>query len=83
MARPIAGTQTGSKIGSKCESPNKSNGPALSAHNLAEGAFEADAAAAGIAVRPVPTATLGDEPPTFRDREGRKLVFMQSSFQHF
>jgi thiamine-monophosphate kinase len=51
--------------------------PALSS------AFEAGAAAAGIAVRPVATAIPGDTPPTFKDREGRSLVFARPSFQHF
>jgi thiamine-monophosphate kinase len=45
--------------------------------------FEADAAAAGIAVRPVATATPGDRPPMFKDREGRSLAFARPSFQHF
>jgi thiamine-monophosphate kinase len=51
--------------------------PALSS------AFEADAAAAGIPVRPVATAIPGDTPPAFKDREARNLVFARPSFQHF
>jgi thiamine-monophosphate kinase len=46
-------------------------------------AFEADAAAAGIPVRPVATATPGNAPPAFKDRDGRNLVFARPSFQHF
>ena len=37
-------------------------------------AFEADAAAAGILVRPVATAMPGNGPPVFKDKEGRNLV---------
>jgi thiamine-monophosphate kinase len=46
-------------------------------------AFVADAAAAGVVVRPVATATPGNVPPVFENAEGRKLVFAQSSFRHF
>ena len=46
-------------------------------------AFEADAAAAGIPVRPVGTAMPGTAPPVFKDTEGRSLVFPRPSFRHF
>jgi thiamine-monophosphate kinase len=46
-------------------------------------AFEADAAAAGVPVRPVATATPGTAPPVFKDAEGRSLVVARPSFQHF
>ncbi|MCI0468348.1 MAG: thiamine-phosphate kinase [Beijerinckiaceae bacterium] len=46
-------------------------------------AFEADAAAAGIAVRPVATAIPGRAPPMFKDAKGRNLHFERPSFQHF
>jgi thiamine-monophosphate kinase len=46
-------------------------------------AFEADAAAAGILVRPVATARQGNAPPVFKDAEGRNLDFAQPSFRHF
>jgi thiamine-monophosphate kinase len=46
-------------------------------------AFEADAAAAGISVRPVATAMPGNAPPVFKDAEGRSLVFARPSFRHF
>jgi thiamine-monophosphate kinase len=45
--------------------------------------FEADAAAAGVPVRPVATARPGNAPPVFKDAEGRNLVFARPSFQHF
>jgi thiamine-monophosphate kinase len=45
--------------------------------------FEAEAAAAGVAVQHVATATPGDAPPIFKDREGRELAFARPSFQHF
>ena len=46
-------------------------------------AFEADAAAAGILVRPVATAMPGSAPPVFKDTEGRSLVVPRPSFRHF
>ncbi|MGI8568360.1 MAG: thiamine-phosphate kinase [Methylocella sp.] len=46
-------------------------------------AFEADAAAAGILVRPVATAMPGSAPPVFKDTEGRSLAVARPSFQHF
>jgi thiamine-monophosphate kinase len=46
-------------------------------------AFEAEAAAAGIPVRPVGTAMPGTAPPVFTDVEGRSLVFARPSFRHF
>jgi thiamine-monophosphate kinase len=46
-------------------------------------AFEADAAAAGIPVRPVGTANPGNAPPVFKDTEGRSLVLARPSFRHF
>jgi thiamine-monophosphate kinase len=46
-------------------------------------AFETDAAAAGIPVRPVGTARPGNAPPAFKDKEGRNLAFGQPSFRHF
>jgi thiamine-monophosphate kinase len=46
-------------------------------------AFEADAAAAGISVRPVATAMPGNAPPVFKDAEGRTLVVARPSFRHF
>ncbi len=46
-------------------------------------AFEADAAAAGVVVRPVATATAGNAPPVFKDAEGRSLVLARPSFRHF
>lgn len=45
--------------------------------------FEARAHAAGILVQPIGTAKPGSEPPAFKDREGRTLVFVQPSFKHF
>ncbi|HEX3496095.1 MAG TPA: thiamine-phosphate kinase [Methylocella sp.] len=46
-------------------------------------AFEADAAAAGVPVRPVAAAMPGNTPPVFKDTEGRSLNFARPSFQHF
>jgi thiamine-monophosphate kinase len=46
-------------------------------------AFEAEAAAAGIAVRAVATAAPGDSPPVFKDAAGCALIFARPSFQHF
>jgi thiamine-monophosphate kinase len=46
-------------------------------------AFEADAADAGISVRPVATARSGNAPPVFKDTEGRSLVVARPSFRHF
>jgi thiamine-monophosphate kinase len=45
--------------------------------------FEAEATAAGVLVTPVATATPGDRPPVFKDREGRSLAFARLSYQHF
>jgi thiamine-monophosphate kinase len=46
-------------------------------------AFEAEAAAAGVLVTLVATATPGDRPPLFKGKEGRAMAFARSSFQHF
>ncbi|MGH6850331.1 MAG: thiamine-phosphate kinase, partial [Methylocella sp.] len=46
-------------------------------------AFEARAAAAGVPVAPVATATRGTAPPLFKDAEGRSLAFARPSFRHF
>ena len=46
-------------------------------------AFEADAAAAGVPVRPVGTAMAGSAPPVFKDAQGRSLVLARPSFRHF
>jgi thiamine-monophosphate kinase len=45
--------------------------------------FEEEAAAAGVLVTPVATATPGDRPPAFKDGEGRSLAFARPSYQHF
>lgn len=46
-------------------------------------AFEAKANLAGMAVRAIGTAKLGQAPPVFKDMEGQNLVFAQPSFRHF
>jgi thiamine-monophosphate kinase len=47
------------------------------------GAFEADATAVGISVRPVATAMPGNAPPVFKDAQRRSLVLARPSFRHF
>jgi thiamine-monophosphate kinase len=46
-------------------------------------AFEARADAAGILVHPIGTARPGNEPPVFKDTNGRSLVVARPSFRHF
>ncbi|MGO4868997.1 MAG: thiamine-phosphate kinase [Roseiarcus sp.] len=46
-------------------------------------AFEAAAAAAGVAVTPVGEASAGDGPPRFIGPDGREATFRRGAFSHF
>jgi thiamine-monophosphate kinase len=44
--------------------------------------FEAEAAATGVLVTPVAIAAAGEEPPVFKDKDGKPLTFARPSFRH-
>jgi thiamine-monophosphate kinase len=45
--------------------------------------FEAEAASAGVLITLVAIAVAGEEPPAFKDKDGKTLAFARPSFLHF